>query len=332
MIFIHKSSKYKDHSRSWSLEWERYCIKNNLKYTTGDIYNLDLAEIVEGFSFVLFELNNFVEEDLRLGKSIIKILESSGMKVFPNYDEIWHYDDKISQSLAFHNHPNFPNFKIILNKQVPDVKTFPIVFKTSNGSGSHGVKLISNKNDLENTIKANLTGRPSFLFKLSSNLTSLRSFSDFYNRLIRVPEFIRTLRKSKKVSINQNIGYLQEYIDNNGFDIKLVYVYGKITFVKRYVRPNDFRASGSGNLSYDPSDINEDILNMIRDICIKNNYNCMGFDVVIDKYRNPKIIEISYSFDWPAQFNLGWHYDENNVIINNPLHVPDEIIKNNIKG
>ena len=71
---------------------------------------------------------------------------------------------------------------------------------------------------------------------------------------------------------------------------------------------------------------------MIRDICIKNNYNCMGFDIVIDKHRNPKIIEISYAFDWPAQFNLGWHYDENNIIINYPLHVPDEIIKNNIKS
>jgi glutathione synthase/RimK-type ligase-like ATP-grasp enzyme len=60
------------------------------------------------------------------------------------------------------------------------------------------------------------------------------------------------METEKKFNPEKNYVYFQDFIPQNDFDIRII-VIGKRAFaIKRMVRKGDFRASGSGNIKYDP--------------------------------------------------------------------------------
>ena len=56
--------------------------------------------------------------------------------------------------------------------------------------------------------------------------------------------------------------YVQDFIPNNNFDIRVIVVCDKAFAIKRYVRKNDFRASGSGYIDYSRHSIPENIIKL----------------------------------------------------------------------
>ena len=75
-------------------------------------------------------------------------------------------------------------------------------------------------------------------------------------------------------------------------------------------RPNDFRASGSGNFSVDPDLVDERCVKIAFDISKKGQFQSMAYDFIY-KDELPVVSEISYTFvDWMIQACLG-HWDSN---------------------
>lgn len=55
----------------------------------------------------------------------------------------------------------------------------------------------------------------------------------------------------------------------------------------------------------------------------------MGYDYVVNsKTAEGKIIEISYGFSYQAVLQAGGYFDKKGKWYNEPLNVPNEIIKN----
>ena len=81
------------------------------------------------------------------------------------------------------------------------------------------------------------------------------------------------------------------------------------------VRKGDFRASGSGNIIYEKSAIDERCLKIAFETSKKLNTQCLAYDFVFDADNNPLVVEVSYGFSmagysdcpgfWGAELN--WH-------------------------
>ena len=80
--------------------------------------------------------------------------------------------------------------------------------------------------------------------------------------------------------------------------------------IKRMVRENDFRASGSGNILYDKVLFDPKTIKLSFDLAKKLKTQCVAFDFV-NNDQNPLLVEISYGFS-PEGYDPCpgyWDYD-----------------------
>ena len=134
---------------------------------------------------------------------------------------------------------------------------FPLVLKTSSGFGSSGVFKISSAEELVATANVTLT----HIFPPATNPLRRLKQTSSYNKKI-------ALYKNKYPLMVGRI-ILQEFFDNLTHDWKVL-VFGKTCFcLKRYVKDNDFRASGSGNFNFDetpPDSLLEYALHVVQSL------------------------------------------------------------------
>jgi glutathione synthase/RimK-type ligase-like ATP-grasp enzyme len=338
-LLYNKSGKI--HSTSWHFVWEEYCKSNKLEYSIFDSSSMNLMQKLMSFDVILWHYSNYSAVDMMIARNILNTLELNGKSVFPSIRDAWHFDDKIAETYLMESikAPIARSFYYYnLDKLIAELDevSFPVVAKLRKGSGSNGVKLIRDKSELRNyaekmfSVGFDIT--PSLAFKTLSNLRSVRNFGMFVNRFKRINEFLRTRSAAKM--FNKEIGYcyFQEFIPNDGFDLKIVIVGDKLSFVGRYIREGDFRASGGGAVFYDRSKITENIIESAFSISEKLGFNCMGFDFIIDSGTNiGKVVEISYGFNHMAIIEANGYFDRDGVWYDEPLNVPLELIAKMLK-
>lgn len=338
-IAIVYNAKNATHSGSWSIPWKEYCENNQLKYEMVDETEMNLLERLFNFDVVLWHFSGFNYSHMMFSRSILFSLESRGIQVFPGYNEAWHFDDKIAESFLLQSiGASIPKYFFFMEKEnaiqwAKSHQSYPIVAKLKNGSGSHNVKIMNNQREAIEYINTmfgeGFESNPSILFKGKSNFTSSKSFDVLFKRIKRIPEFLRNYKKSKLFPNEKNYVYFQEFIPNDGFDLKVVVVGDKLSYIARNVRKGDFRASGGGSLYYDRSLITRQIIDSAFGVSDKLNFKCMGYDYVIDNSNNDcKIVEISYGFSSQALLDAGGYFNRQGQWIEEPLNVPQEIIKN----
>lgn len=330
-----------NHSTNWEREWISYCIENKIDYKILNCYATNIIDQLNGFDILLWHFSGYVYADMLMARSVLYSAKNMGLKVFPDFFDSWHFDDKIAGTYLLQS-VNAPipesNMFYSYNEAVDwfeNIDKFPVVAKLRNGSGSHNVKLLVSLNEALKYCRImfgkGLSSSPSFIFKANSNLHSSKSLKVVFSRIKRIPEFIRTVRNSKHFPNEKDYIFVQEFIPNDGFDIKVVVVGKKLSYIARNVRKNDFRASGGGDLFVDNKILNQEIINTAFNLNNKLGFKCMGYDFVVDKRNNKaKILEISYGFSHAAQLICGGHFDQNGLWHNLPLNAPKEILNNMI--
>jgi hypothetical protein len=104
--------------------------------------------------------------------------------------------------------------------------------------------------------------------------------------------------------------------------------------IKRVVRKNDFRASGSGKILYKRENFSQDTIALAFKIANKLKTQCCAFDFVYDKSNNPLIVEINYGFSTKVYDPCVGYWDENLNFCEgkfNPYGWMVELIKDNCK-
>jgi glutathione synthase/RimK-type ligase-like ATP-grasp enzyme len=342
-IAICKNEKIFNHSGSWANPWIEYCQKNGLSYEIIDCYQPDIIDRLKDFDFLLWQIGNYVLPDMMAGRSILSAAKNMGVSVFPDYNTSWHFDDKIAETylLQASNAP-IPNswmFYLLedclswLEKEA----NYPLIAKLRCGSGSNNVKLLKTKYEAidyaKHMFKNGYKTHPSILFKSKSLFLSSTSWDVMKSRIKRIPEFLHTLSRAKMFPREKGYVFFQEYIPNDGYDLKIVVIGDKLSFIGRNIRKGDFRASGGGDLFFDKSLITENIISSAFSTSDKLGFQCMGYDYVVDKSNgNGKIVEISYGFSHTALLQANGYFDRSGVWYNEPLNAPDQIIENIIKS
>lgn len=337
-IAICFSNTQKQHSGSWVNPWVEYCTQNNYYYELIDPQQSDIIEKLKRFDIMLWHFSGFSQFDMLFARSIIYSAKHMGVKVFPDFGEAWHFDDKIAESFLLDaiNAPipkfkTFFSFKAIKN-WVANNNEYPLVAKLRNGSGSHNVKLLTNSNDVLNyadkMFNSGYSSTPSLLFKTKSNIVSAKTLQVFWKRFKRIPEFLRVRRQAKAIPKEKGYVYFQEFIPNNGYDLKVVVVGNKLSFIARATRSGDFRASGGGSIFFDRSLVTKDIIDSAFSTSEKLGFTCMGYDYVVDKDTGVgKIVEISYGFSHIALLDAGGYFDRQGNWCNEPLNAPKDVLE-----
>lgn len=315
-------------SGSFSESWIEYCNKNDIEYKIVNAYANDIIKQIEDCDIFLWHHSNYDYRDAIFAKQLLYSIKNKGLKVFPDFNTNWHFDDKVAQKYLLEsiNAPLVPSYVFYTKEEamawVRSIK-LPIVFKLRGGSGSSNVKLVKTKKEAIKLINQAFGSGFSQFDRLNHLKFRWSNYKAGTENISAIPKgLIRSVigsSYSDMYSKEKGYIYFQKFIPNNNYDTRVVVINGEVIAAeRRFVREGDFRASGSGQYSYE--DINLSILEIALRVAKKLALQSVAFDFILDEDQNPLIVEISYGFGisgisgvpgyWDAQ--LKWHKENFN--------------------
>jgi glutathione synthase/RimK-type ligase-like ATP-grasp enzyme len=312
---------------SFSDRWIKYCSDENIPFKIVNCYDSDIVSQLHDCNGLMWHWNLTDYSAALFARQLTLSLEKIGVKIFPDTNTGWHYDDKVGQKYLLEAiDAPFVKSYVFYSEQDAlnwiDKTSFPKVFKLRNGAGSSNVRLVKNK------LKARLLVKKAFgcgfpfvspygrikerFYHLKKNrdLSSLKLFIGGLGRLI-IPTKIERFAPREKGYI-----YFQDFIANNDYDTRLVVVGNRCFGLRRLCRKGDFRASGSGIGLFDEKLIDGKMIKIAFDVAKKLGTQSLAFDFIYDN-KIPKNLELSYCYPmgkgsvddchgyWDS--NLNWH-------------------------
>lgn len=311
-------------NESFSERWIQYCKQNKINFKIVNCYDTDIIDQVKGCSALLWHHHHGNYRDAIAATSILFALEQAGINVFPNFKTTWYFDDKVAQKYLLEaiEAPVVPSHVFYdKDKALKWLKetNFPKVFKLKGGAGSTNVKLVRSKKTAKNLIEKSFGRGFSQYNKLEYFKDRVRKVkkgrSGYFEILKGIARMVIPTEFAKMHGREKGYAYFQDFIPNNGFDIRVIVIGDKAFAAKRMVRKNDFRASGSGNAIYNKADIDIRCVKIAFAVNSKIGSQSIGYDFVFDQENNPLIVEIGYGFNvefydpcpgyWDSNFK--WH-------------------------
>jgi glutathione synthase/RimK-type ligase-like ATP-grasp enzyme len=303
---------------SFSDNWINYCKLNNIEFKIVNAFNNSIIKEISDYDLFLWNFHHTHNSDLIQARSLLFTLEKKGVKVYPDIATSWHFDDKISQKTIFEAF-NIPSIKSYVFYDKIDalnwLKTteMPKIFKLKSGSGGLNVRKINSKNKAKSLIKRAFgLGFKSFsIVEYAKDQYKKTNFN--FSKIIKVTLKIIYLYTvgtefTKNTTKQKGYIYFQDFIPENNFDVRLIVIDNKAYGMKRLVRHNDFRASGSNSFIYDEIDLR--ILKIGFEVADLLNLQSVAFDFIY-KNNKPVIIEMSYTFGTKGSSKCNGYYDKN---------------------
>ncbi len=298
-IAIHK------HPGSFSDRWIEYCKQKGIDYKIVNAYDSDIVEQVKDCDAFMWHHSHADYRDVLFAKQLIYSLETKGVRCFPDYHTTWHFDDKVGQKYLLEaiGAPLVPSYVFYTKKEAMDwisKTTFPKVFKLRGGAGAANVMLAHTANEARKLVRKAF-GRGFSQFDragyLKERYRKWRCGKDSFigvlkgvGRLLKVTDFAKMRAREK------GYVYFQDFIPDNTFDIRVCVVGDKAFALKRMTRKGDFRASGSGNIVYEKTQIDERCVKIAFETNKKLRTQSVAYDFVFDNSKQPLIVEISYGY------------------------------------
>lgn len=295
-----------DREGSFSDEWIKYCHKRGIAYKRVNCYEPDIVEQVRNCKGLMW---HWAHNDYRarlFARQLTRSLESGGYQVFPDTRTSWHYDDKLGQKYLLESirAPVVKSYVFYDRDSAlawVDATNFPKVFKMRTGAGSQNVALVATKHQAKRLIRRafgnGFAPRPR-TSSLKEHVWHLRRDLS-KEALVGVGRgvarlFVRT-EMERNTDRERGYVYFQDFIPGNDHDIRVIVIGDRAFAIRRAVRKDDFRASGSGVITYDPAEIPLSCVESAYKWARELRAQCVAFDFLMQG-KNPMIVEISYSF------------------------------------
>lgn len=313
-----------DRPGSFSDFWIPFCREKNISHKIVNCYDSDIVEQLADCDALMWHHSHARYEDQLFAKQLTFSLEKSGKKVFPDSDTSWHFDDKVGQKYLLESigAPLVPSYVFYTKKTALNwinTTNFPKVFKLRGGAGSSNVKLVSSRQEAFRIIRKAF-GRGFSQFNrweyFRERRRKVRSGKDGLVGVFKgLARLLVPISLAKMKGPEKGYAYFQDFIPANDSDTRVIVIGNKAFGIKRLVRKNDFRASGSGVILHDREEIDERCVQLAFDISRKLNCSCMAYDFVFDEESEPLVVEMSYGFapagykDCPGYWDdlMHWH-------------------------
>jgi glutathione synthase/RimK-type ligase-like ATP-grasp enzyme len=329
-----------DSPGSFSKRWIEYLEVNLVPYKLVNCYSSDIISQLEDCDVLMWHFHHSEPEDFLFAKQLLYSVEASGKKVFPDFHTMWHFDDKVGQKYLLEalGAPLVNSYVFYSKKEAlkwAAVVDFPKVFKLRGGAGSVNVKLVRSKETAINLINKAF-GRG---FRHDSEYSPADIWNKFRNHRASLLQFIKAVvhriiptEFARIHGREKGYIYFQDFIPGNKSDTRVIVIGDKAFAIKREVRENDFRASGSGKIIYDHNQIDLRCIKTAFNINAKLNAQCLAYDFVFNG-NEPQIVEISFGFAVKAYDPCPGYWDTElkwNEFTFNPQNWMIELLLNKI--
>lgn len=291
-------------SSGFSKHWIDYCEKNNIPHKIVNCYSNRIIDDLDDCDALMWHFHQTNHKDVLFAKQLVYSLQAAGKKVFPDFHTAWHFDDKVGQKYLLESvgAPLVPSYIFYDKKEAldwADSASFPKVFKLRRGAGSSQVKLAENKKEARKLMRKAF-GRGFSQYDSSSNLKErLRLYRNNKTSLLNVLKGVIRLgytTKFDRVAGNERgYVYFQDFIPENSSDTRIIVINNKAFAIRRMVRENDFRASGSGIIEYKKELFDEETVKLSFNLAERLNSQSLALDFVYSDGK-PLIVEVSFGF------------------------------------
>jgi glutathione synthase/RimK-type ligase-like ATP-grasp enzyme len=302
----------------FSAGWVAYCDRIGVAYKLVNCRDSDIVKQVADCDIVMWQHRHYDSRDKLIGRQLLAALEQAGKIVFPDHRTGWHFDDKLGQKYLFEaiDAPVAPTVVFFEEQHAlawAKTASYPTVFKLRSGSGSTNVTLVHEVTHCRRLINKAF-GRGFSQYNGWTNLKDawlayrrgkarLRYLIRHIGQMVSANEFARAFGRERGYAM------FQQFMPGNDSDIRVITIGNRAFSIRRMVRPNDFRASGSGLIQRARDDVNEACVRIAFDASKKLGAQCLGYDFVFDRDGQPRIVEVSFGFAPAAYRECPGHWD-----------------------
>lgn len=320
----------------WNALWAEHAMNLNLNFIVLNFYSTDIVTQLKDnrVTHLMWHFSHNNPADILTARNILFSMEKIGVKVFPDVNSSWHFDDKVSQKYLLEaiEAPMVKSYVFYQHKSAiewAESVSYPKVAKLRRGAGSYNVRLIKSKEDAIKYINI-MFGRgfepsPGYLSDLTTKIKVAGGIKGVIRRAKKIPRYFQMVYRGKAgFPREKGYAYFQDFIPNNKCDYRVIVVNSKVYGMKRIVRDGDFRASGAGVFDY--SEIEKDIIDIARETAIKLGMLSVAFDFVL-KEGQPLIVEISYGFGTEGSSKVEHYWNDLDEKVKGRVDAAYEIIK-----
>jgi glutathione synthase/RimK-type ligase-like ATP-grasp enzyme len=305
---------------SFSDRWIAFCKENQITYQIVNCYESDIIKVLQPYDLLLWHWHQDDVKAILFARQLIVSLKNLRIKVFPDINTCWHFDDKIGQKYLLESidAPLVPSYVFYDKEQAIDwinQADFPKVFKLRGGAGSHNVKLVPNRVKAQKLCRIafgnGFEGRSGYFADFSKKIKKTQQKKNYSAKLRRLPASLWNIYLIRKMrSREKGYLYFQEFIPDNKYDTRVTIIGNRAFAFRRMVRASDFRASGSGEINYDMTLINKKCIEAAFMVSEKLKTQSIAFDFIEDKESAPLIVEVSYCYMANAIKACSGHWDK----------------------
>jgi len=312
-----------DRPGSFSDRWIDLCKTKNIPFKIVDCLKNDCVRQLDGCEGLLWHWSHSNTGDLLAAKAIIQAAEMRGIKVFPSIKSCWHFDDKISQKYLLETigAPLVPTHVFYSESDAyswAENTQYPKVFKLSRGASSSNVGIVKNGEEARKHIKksfgSGIECTSGYFYDTKKKIKRLKQRKDYVGALFRMPLILyRSHKAGSRFSNERNYVYFQDFIPGNTHDTRITIIGRRAFGFVRYVRDNDFRASGSGMIDYSTNLIDKKCITTAFRISRDINCQSLAVDFVKGAGGEPLVLEVSYGFCSDAIHGCPGYWDDQYV-------------------
>jgi len=321
VVGIHPDLNY---GESYSEKWSKYLGDRGVEVRWLNLLALDALDQARMCDGVMWRCIHIPQQKQIAQRILYTVEHCLGIPVFPDSRTRWHYDEKISQYYLLQTlQAPIPNTWLFWNRKEAlewaITASYPVVFKLSSGASSANVLKIETDAEAIALIHRSFTKGifPYTMNEFQAYSGFPRSREQFRDLRPRLKEAIKYVLWNEYPKLHETwwrlehgYAYFQEFLPGNDFDTRITVIGDRAFGFRRMNRPNDFRASGSGRLSYDPELVDKRCVEIAFEMSKAGNFQSMAYDFLY-KNEKPVICEISYTFVNHAVFNCPGHWNSN---------------------
>ena len=283
--------------QSFSSRWAARAAETGVDVRTVNVFASDFFEQLAGCDGFMWRFGYSPMPRMFAKRLLPAIEHGMGIPVFPSFETAWHFEDKIAQSYLLHAAcvPTPSTWVFCDRTSALDFcrsATYPLVLKLSSGYQSANVQLLNSFDDASYWI-ARLFG---------PGITGLRPpAAAWRDALRRARGALRHLRGASAYEdleyseLQHGYFYVQEFLPGNEYDVRVTVIGNRAFTFRRFNRPGDFRASGSGRIDWDPHQIDAESVRLAFRVARRLQTQSLAVDLLQHEGRK-LLTEISYTY------------------------------------
>jgi glutathione synthase/RimK-type ligase-like ATP-grasp enzyme len=277
--------------QSFSARWIELAEERGIDVERVDVFSEHVLEKIARCDGFMWRYG-FDPVSLNCAKRLLSAVEHSlSIPVFPDHRTAWHFEDKIAQAYLLEalDIPTAQT-RVFWDKDAAlrfcRETTYPFVAKLAVGIRGNNVVLVENEAEAR-AIIGRLFGR---------GVRALREPGFLSGPWLKQRSLLRRLwGKPVWRGVERDYLLAQEFLPDNPFDIRVTVIGERAHAFKRLNRPQDFRASGSGRIIWDPDEIPPDAIAFAFAMADRIGAQSVAFDI-LRAAGEPVTTEISYTY------------------------------------